>query len=325
MSNPNEPIMAINRLDLIKALTTALVLCTLATNPVQAAPKVVIGANLKEYKQPNKQECDILVPIHFSTIQAGIDAAKTGDTVCVGKGTFNENIKINKSLRLLGKGAYKSVIRGQITPDVPGWFTVFVIANNVTFEGFSVYGADGDSPSKDTTILFGDPLSGLTMRYNRIVSGNWKVVLRGGTPEDNHLIQNNIFEGRNSPFIINIEGLKGPSGKTDIVNNTFQGTVITSFPDSGGVLSTFATNSLVQRNIFNVGGTVAVLIGSAYASNIVSENNLNSQASVKIGTYSGGTLNAENNWWGDLDPSDNIQGDIDFTPFATTPFKQKNR
>ena len=33
-------------------------------------------------------------------------------------------------------------------------------------------------------------------------------------------------------------------------------------------------------------------------------------------------MNAENNWWGDLDPSDSTRGDIDFTPFATSPFSE---
>jgi len=34
-------------------------------------------------------------------------------------------------------------------------------------------------------------------------------------------------------------------------------------------------------------------------------------------------LNAENNWWGDLDPSDDVRNaQIDYDPFEIKPFKE---
>ena len=38
--------------------------------------------------------------------------------------------------------------------------------------------------------------------------------------------------------------------------------------------------------------------------------------------YNGGTadLDAENNWWGDFDPSDQVTGNVDYTPYAGGPF-----
>ena len=53
---------------------------------------------------------------------------------------------------------------------------------------------------------------------------------------------------------------------------------------------------------------------------IINENNFNSNVIRKVGNGWPATVNAENNWWGDLDPSDNVQLGVDFTPFATSPF-----
>lgn len=46
------------------------------------------------------------------TVQLAIDAARPGDTVRVGEGTFEGGIVITKDLRLVGAGARRTVIRG---------------------------------------------------------------------------------------------------------------------------------------------------------------------------------------------------------------------
>jgi hypothetical protein len=46
----------------------------------------------------------VRVPEDFPTIQAAIDAVAEGGTVLIGPGTYQENLKITKSLRLIGAG-----------------------------------------------------------------------------------------------------------------------------------------------------------------------------------------------------------------------------
>lgn len=283
--------------------------------------RVKIGANLKEYKKPNRRQCDVNVPEQYATIQAGINAASPGDTVCVGRGTYNENVVINKSLHLAGSGVTKSIINGQTT-----YATVIIDgdgkADNVIVEGFLINGFNDTARRDDTAFNIGPFASGAIVRYNKIVAGNTQLAVRADSGQNNALIYNNIFVGNNSPNLFKIVGVQGPSYKVDFLSNTFTGTVNQTYPDSGRVLETWATDSLIKKNVFDVNGNITALISSSYPSNIVSENNLNSNVPMKIGTYTGGTLNAENNWWGDLDPSDNIYGEIDYEPFATKPFRQ---
>jgi hypothetical protein len=47
----------------------------------------------------------VRVPQDFPTIQAAVDAVAEGGTVLIGPGTYQENLKITKSLRLVGIGA----------------------------------------------------------------------------------------------------------------------------------------------------------------------------------------------------------------------------
>ena len=110
--------------------------------PKHPSERIIIGAKLKEYKPPAKRNCDIKVPSQFSTIQAAINSAENGNTICVGKGTYNEDLLVNKSIRLSGSGADKTTINGQ-GRTWPG--TVYITAKDVTFEGFSINGVSASA------------------------------------------------------------------------------------------------------------------------------------------------------------------------------------
>lgn len=297
---------------------------SLVVSPVFAVKplkKIVIGANLREYKPPTKANCDIRVPKQYPTIQAGVDAAVNGDTVCIGKGTYNEDVSINKSIQLSGRGASKTIINGQ-EPNAQG--TVTITANNVTLEGFLINGVGTDLTQVAVAINGSDsgPVSGAIVQYNRVVAGNGGIALRTIRVQ-NSLIQNNILEGNNSPYVA-AEGGLDAVGSTNInfINDTFIGTVNPNTrSDTGITLDAGVPNGLIQRNVFNTTGTMIALI-APNGTSLINENNFNSNTAIKVSNGWPTTVNAEDNWWGDLDPSDNIQGGVDYTSFATSPFTE---
>lgn len=48
--------------------------------------------------------------VEYDTIQAAIDEATAGDTILVGEGEFKEEIRINKSIKLIGSGIGKTIL-----------------------------------------------------------------------------------------------------------------------------------------------------------------------------------------------------------------------
>ena len=296
-----------------------LVFLSILSSSVFAAkhPKrIVVGANLKEYRPPTMRHCDIKVSKQYATIQAGINVAVNGDTVCVGKGIYNEDVLVNKSIRLSGSGALKSIINGQ-DPNAQG--AVSITANNVTLEGFLINGV-GTNFSQTTVAINGSDsgsVSDAIVRYNRVVAGNGEIALRT-IGAQNSTMQNNILVGNNSPFVAALAGLDGVGSlNNSFIKNTFIGTVnAIDRQDTGITLDAATPNSLVKQNVFNTSSNLIFV--STNNTSIVNENNFNSNTTLKVGGTT--PINAENNWWGDLDPSDNVQLGVDFTPFATSPF-----
>jgi len=295
--------------------------------PASATEPPIIGANLNAYTPPTGADCNINVPSQYTTIQSGIDAASDGDTVCVGPGTYNESVSINKSIRLSGRGASQSVINGQIYPSPLGYYSTVVFnANDITLEGFYIKGVN--SVGLGFTITNADASgSGNKIFYNRILAGTGQVNLNFYGYQIDSLVQNNIFEGNNSPAIAVVSSLASNEylDNVDFISNTFIGMVTEQ------ILSTLAKNSTIKWNVFNTNDEISRIIYT-FLSNTVTENNFNvnptglvyGMSNIKVINLYSDWVSAENNWWGDgdTDPSDNIIGLVDFTPFALMPFPE---
>ncbi len=77
----------------------------------------------------------IIVPDDYSTIQAAINAANSGDTVFVRTGTYSERLVVNKTISLTG-GSRDATILNETTIDP----LITITANNVKINGFTLKG-----------------------------------------------------------------------------------------------------------------------------------------------------------------------------------------
>ena len=70
---------------------------------------------------------------NYSTIQDAINASSAGDTIRVYAGIYYENIKVNRTVTMIGNGTGKTIINGSRQYDV-----VNISANSVVFTGFTI-------------------------------------------------------------------------------------------------------------------------------------------------------------------------------------------
>ncbi len=226
---------------------------------------------------------DLLVPSQYSTIQAAINAANTGDRVLVAPGTYIENINFN------GKGIVVTSSQGP---------NITVIDGNqagpvVTFD------SDEDNSSS---------ISGFTIRNGRASpenTGGGVVIERASPIVENNIITENIFGGRalavyidsgaaifrNNRVIDNIGFISsgnfggaitvfGSSG-AEITNNIIVGNSISNAGVLSGAISLVTLSSLkvegnyIADNTSNIAGGGIAAWGSDYQiiNNIIVRNN----------------------------------------------------
>jgi parallel beta-helix repeat protein len=97
---------------------------------------------------------------HFNKIQDGVNAVAESGIVYVSNGTYYENIIINKTINLIGKGSNNTIIDGEGSGDV-----VTIYSNRANLSGFTIQ-FSGSNPtdagikvSSNTTNIFGNNIT----------------------------------------------------------------------------------------------------------------------------------------------------------------------
>ena len=131
----------------------------------------------------------ILVPDHYATIQAAIDAATpTNNSILVMPGTYNAHVTVNKALTLIARDqrAGRTVLEGSGTGTV-----VTVTANDVVVCGFTIQNSGSSVPDSGIALIgsSGSTISENTVLMNlygiNVDSSNNNLIL------ENRLLSNN--------------------------------------------------------------------------------------------------------------------------------------
>lgn len=205
----------------------------------------------------------------YTTIQAAVDAANAGDTIFVSPGTYVENLKIDKQVRIWSDS--RNPENTIVKPADPAESPVEITGDRVTFSGF------GAGDSEKAGIL----LSGATNCYinnNRAQNSEYGILLQQGAESNN--INGNIIT-------LNGIGLRLEGSRS----NTIQDNLI-AYNYGPGVSLKESTRNIFFNNYFKNSENVednAVNADNTWQSTLTVKSNL-----IK-GPYIGG------NFWADLE------------------------
>lgn len=141
----------------------------------------------EEPEIPSREPMTINVPEDYSTIQAAIDAAIDGDTISVETGTYNENIVINKNIKLIGSYAVSAIIDGQGN----GPAITIIGADDFLIQKFTLKSGNGKA-----IYCSGENLSKGTIKNTIIKDSDWGIFIEGNC--DLVILNNQIYNNRDS-------------------------------------------------------------------------------------------------------------------------------
>jgi parallel beta-helix repeat protein len=138
----------------------------------------------------------------FPTIQAAIDAAKSGDTIEVKAGSYQENIvAIRKNLTLKGEDASKVTL----TSKAEGKPVILIEGDqpvNVVVSGFTITGAKGSCVAAIKVCPFGVSVFGnavVTLQKNRLLANKYGTV---AGEESQMVLIENIFTDNETAIML---------------------------------------------------------------------------------------------------------------------------
>jgi hypothetical protein len=125
----------------------------------------------------NAATVDVAAP---GQIQVGVDLAVSGGTVNVAEGTYRENLRINHPVTLDGAGSSHTIVQPAVSDVTQA--LVFVQADNVTIEGFTLEGNNPSISSGQTTgVIDTDAGYGVLVDTSTAHTG---LVVAGNTVQD---------------------------------------------------------------------------------------------------------------------------------------------
>jgi len=262
--------------------------------------------NSSDNKKPNTVYVDANGSADFSSIQDAINNVADGDIIFVRNGIYNEVLKINKTINLIGENKHETIIN--FNRDVAGILksTVLISADNCVLKEFKINSGElnennqgikvtsSNNVISDNIIIFGD--DGINLdegsKNNNVTRNSFSNSTKAiylYYSEYNNISKNNFTSS--SYYSIYAYG----SGYNSIFNNNFSNT-------SNCVRLTGSDdNHVFGNNFINNAGGVLLCCGSK--NNVVFYNNFienhNFQASVGETLINQWNNESVGNYWDD--------------------------
>lgn len=182
----------------------------------------------------------IHVPGDYATIQAGINAASSGDTVQVAPGTYYENVQMAEGVNLIGISMVNTIIDGGGANDVIKALNI----NNFLIEELTIRNSQQGGSTPGNVGVFINPVSssGTKIIRNCHIRDNGKGIdiwndFGGTTIVEHNVISDNIYDGF-GPYL----------GITYLTNNTIVDNGRDGYTDwsGGGVVN--IKNNIIANN-----------------------------------------------------------------------------
>ena len=247
---------------------------------------------------------------HFDKIQDGADAVNESGTVYVYSGTYYEQIRINKSINLIGEDKNSTFIDGNNVGDV----TIRIFVDNVNISGFTIQesgnGYSGlctyaNNTNISNNIVKSNGNHGIIVRYwdNNIISNNIVfdnqqngINIQDGS-KNNLISNNNISENgaqgirieQSSYNIISDNEIKeniddGINLCFHAYSNNISGNIIKNNNDNGIQLYDSCDNNNISDNTITDSGDEGIFLYDS-SNNIISRNDVNSVPVSTIGIF----------------------------------------
>lgn len=239
----------------------------------------------------------LIYPGAFATIQSAVNAAAAGDTVLVARGTYSENVTVNKPLQLLGAQhgvdarsgradlSQESVVKGfillQATGDIVDGFTENTASGNIqtttSGSGYqilnNVIGNAGNNAiyvntnGALTTTISGNSISGGLVAGIEVDGLNPSPTPTNSIPQNVIVSQNRL---RNNVAGVSLD--HGAAGVQILFNEV-------SYSSATGISATSSINATISANIVAHNGSDGIELlssdGAQISRNLVTQNGTN--------------------------------------------------
>jgi len=220
----------------------------------------------------------------FATVTHAVSLANAGDSIFLDAGTFNEDIELNKKIKITGTSSTLTIIKGLYSGNQN---TVLISSDSVSLKNITVtrdYGIDLASwqgSSKSSGILVGQNTTGIKIE-NSVITGNRNGISLSNSQNAN--ITNCLIDS-NYAGVVFSNNVNGTSLKNCFIQNNF----------TNGILFDFDAGVLTAEN--------AGIINNSIRGNWYSQINFKRDTGPESNTGSLSGLNMNCNWYGSVTPS----------------------